>query len=287
LNNRKLNISIVIPTLGSNKLQLTLDSIKNSTVEIFEVIIVIPIKFKFEFDISDYKELNIVTVITNKGGQVYQRSEGFKIVKGDFVLQLDDDIQFNKTFIENIHKTLVSLPKFSSVSPLLTNKSNKSVYRSSFTFLSRLFYAIFYFDFHLKEGAVNKFGKSFGIITNNKLLNVDWLPGGCVIHNRNNLVLENYFPFKSKAFMEDLLHSHFLKLNGVKLYIDSNLNAIISDPKDELNVNRLFIDKINELKIRKHYFNLVGLSYFNFYWSCFIDFGITFFKYLYLKIGER
>jgi glycosyltransferase involved in cell wall biosynthesis len=281
------NISVVIPTLGNKNLKLTLDSIEKSSISLLEVIIVIPNNFKISFDLNEFKRLNIVTLTTDKGGQVFQRSEGFKISKGDFVLQLDDDIEFNENFIEGLVNTLISLPNKSSVSPLLTNRLNNSVYRGSFTSLSRLFYALFYFDFLLKEGSINSFGKSIGFITINKILKVDWLPGGCVLHRKENLILKNYFPFKSKAFMEDLYHSYYLKENGISLYVNSNLNAIIVEPKEELNSTKLVTDKINEFKIRKHFFLLTGTSSIKYYWTCLVDFGVTVIKLLYLKSIEK
>lgn len=287
MNKNLKNISVVIPTLGNENLKFTLDSIVNSSIAVLEVIIVIPDNFNIKFDLSEFSRLNIVILTTSKGGQVFQRSEGFKIAKGDFVLQLDDDIQFNKNFIEGIVNTLNSLPNKSSVSPLLTNHLNKSVYRGSFTRLSRLFYALFYFDVLLKEGSINSFGKSIGIITINKILKVDWLPGGCVLHRRENLILNNYFPFNSKAFMEDLYHSYYLKANGISLYVDSSLNAIIVEPKEELNSKKLVTNKFNELKIRKHFFLLTDTSLIKYYWTCLIDFGLTVFKLIYLKSIEK
>ena len=281
------NISVVIPTLGSKKLKLTLNSISISTISVMEIIIVIPKNFNFNFDLTEFSNLNIVILTTNRGGQVFQRAEGFKIANGDFILQLDDDIEFNKFFIEEMVNTIFTLPNSSAVSPLLINRFNDSIYRNSFSALSRLFYAIFYFDFSLVEGCVNSFGKSIGVTTFNKLLEVEWLPGGCVLHRKENLILDNYFPFKSKAFMEDLFHSHYLKLKGITLYVNSHLFAIIEEPQNELKSKNLIADRINELKIRKHYFLLTRLSILKYYWTCFIDIGITFIKYFYLKTIEK
>ncbi len=287
MNKILINISIVIPTLGNKNLRLTLASIENSSIDVLEVIVVIPHNFNFDFDLSEFSRLNIVILITDIGGQVFQRSEGFKIAKGDFILQLDDDIEFNKFFIEEMVNTISTLPNTSAVSPLLTNKFNNSVYRTSFSSLSRFFFAIFYFDFLLEEGSVNSFGKSIGVISFNKILDVEWLPGGCVLHRKENLILDNYFPFKSKAFMEDLFHSHYLKSIGITLYVNSHLFAIIEEPQNELKTKNLITDRINELKIRKQYFLLMKHSVIKYYWTCFLDIGITFIKYLYLKSIEK
>ena len=58
---------------------------------------------------------------------------------------------------------------------------------------------------------------------------VDWIPGGCVIHRKENLLLFDYFPFKGKAFYEDVIQSIYLRKSGVKLLIDKQAVAGI-DP---------------------------------------------------------
>ena len=285
--NNSNTVSIVIPTIGRENLKLTLNSIRLSNKEVQEVILVIPKKFDFYFELSDYEDLNLIILKTEKSGQVYQRVEGFKIATADFILQLDDDIEFDNNLICNLVNRIQILPEKSSIAPLLTNIRGESVYRKSFTKISRLFYALFYFDFFLKEGSINHFGKSIGIKTKNRIFEVDWLPGGCVIHKRSNLILEDYFPFQTKAFMEDLFHSYYLKRKGINLYLDSHVSANIIEPEDELYADRLINDKINEFKVRRYYFKLVGLNLFKFYWSCFIDFTIIILKYFKIKYLER
>ena len=46
---------------------------------------------------------------------------------------------------------------------------------------------------------------------------IDWLPGGCILHRRENLIVKNYYPFSGKAYAEDLFHSLLLKEKGVIL----------------------------------------------------------------------
>ena len=48
---------------------------------------------------------------------------------------------------------------------------------------------------------------------------MQWIPGGCLMHYRNNLYLEDYYPFKGKAYYEDLIHSSILIKRNVKLFI--------------------------------------------------------------------
>ena len=50
---------------------------------------------------------------------------------------------------------------------------------------------------------------------------VEWLPGGCVAHKKQNLILYNFFPFEGKAFYEDVIQSIHLTKNNVRLLIDN------------------------------------------------------------------
>jgi hypothetical protein len=54
-----------------------------------------------------------------------------------------------------------------------------------------------------------------------------WIPGGCVMHLKKNLILSNFFPFQGKAYCEDLFHSIALKNNNIKLYYHTNAKAFL------------------------------------------------------------
>lgn len=57
---------------------------------------------------------------------------------------------------------------------------------------------------------------------------VEWLPGGCVLHHRENLILEDFYPFVGKAFAEDLFHARLLRINNVRLVREPNAIAQVS-----------------------------------------------------------
>jgi glycosyltransferase involved in cell wall biosynthesis len=61
---------------------------------------------------------------------VYQRIVGFKHAKGDYVLQLDDDILLNNRCLERLVISLEELPEHSAVSPCLFNINGESLYES-------------------------------------------------------------------------------------------------------------------------------------------------------------
>ena len=81
-----------------------------------------------------------------------------------------------------------------------------------------------------QPGIISLSGVGFGFCFNRNLQNkmqLEWLPGGCILHRTDNLITENYFPFSGKAYSEDLIHSLLLKKNEVKLYICNNAIAFI------------------------------------------------------------
>ena len=63
------------------------------------------------------------------------------------------------------------------------------------------------------------------------LFETQWLPGGCVICHREDLVTEDYYPFAGKAFCEDLAHSVLWKKQGTRLWMHLDASGrISSDP---------------------------------------------------------
>ena len=49
---------------------------------------------------------------------------------------------------------------------------------------------------------------------------VEWFAGACVLHYRENLVMENFWSLPGKAYYEDVVHSPILAVNGIRLVID-------------------------------------------------------------------
>ena len=98
-----LDLTIVIATVGEKSLLNAIKNI-NSTISKPKKILVVVYKKnlkKIDKEIINYK--NVEIVITNLPGQVYQRLEGFKLVKTDFVMQLDADCYINNQSIKHTH----------------------------------------------------------------------------------------------------------------------------------------------------------------------------------------
>jgi hypothetical protein len=82
---------------------------------------------------------------------------------------------------------------------------------------NRLFFWVVNGQRGYQPGAIGLSGVNMGLPKEGDFASVDWLPGGCVLHRRDNLFLKPYYPYKGKAYAEDLFHSFLLRNSGVQL----------------------------------------------------------------------
>jgi hypothetical protein len=268
------NISVVIATLGGASIYETIRTINNGSIIPTEILICIPIEFN-KIDMTKLSFDNIKIIETKEKGQVLQRIIGFQNTICEFVLQIDDDVILEYNCLEQLYNSLTQSDLFTSISPcLFTIKTNLSVYRSSRKIVNKYILRPFYYllinGFRgYKQGTITLAGTQIGIDPSNfenKLIKSEWLPGGCVLHNKNNLVLKNYFPFNGKAYMEDLYHSTILKRNKINLYINKQAIAYIDDPRDEeLTFSSWKKEISNDFFIRKNLVKITNKSYFHLY----------------------
>ena len=223
-----MKISIVIPTIGNRNLTDTLNSIYQSSLKAEEVILSIPQDtFLDKNKFNHFKNLKIIK--SRVKGQVAQRIEGFKVAKNDIVVQLDDDIILERECLK-LMLAFIKKNNNSAVSAHFYDIANrKSIYdklnTKKYNFLN-----------YIMNGS--KVGIS-GIITRSgfetypnfncdkNVILSEWIPGGCVMHLKKNLVLFNFFTYTGKAYCEDLFHSIALKKNNIKLYYHTNAKAFL------------------------------------------------------------
>ena len=95
--------SIVIRTLGNTgeKYLRMLKAINNQTVKPREIIVVIPYGFSLDHSLGNER-----VVFSNKG-MVTQRAVGIEEAKSDYMLVLDDDLDFPEDFAEQLYLHLV------------------------------------------------------------------------------------------------------------------------------------------------------------------------------------
>tara|TARA_B110000008_G_scaffold240274_1_gene247498 strand:- start:2083 stop:2523 length:441 start_codon:yes stop_codon:yes gene_type:complete len=105
---------------------------------------------------------------------------------------------------------------------------------------------------------------------------VDWQPGGCLMHNKENLIKENYFPFNGKAYSEDLIHSFLLKNNNLKLITCLDAYCYIEKDIEPHTIKDIFKD----FKARKYYIEMASLSRTRIY----VFYCLVILKYFLLKV---
>lgn len=250
------SISVVIPSLGGDLCPM-LDTLYLSKVQPDEVIICLPNDSHTIENINYYENLKVV--YAERYGQVYQRAVGFKVAKGDYVLQLDDDILLDKDCLGRLLGTLEQLPTKSSVSPCLFNVDGSPMYQQKKNGVLSIYYRLINGKLGYQPGGITQAGTNFGVNpseTTEDLLQVDWQPGGCVLHRKENLILSDYYPNKGKAYCEDLIHSYLLRQSGVTLFV-------VTQAKCTTPLNpRLSLMKelVPDFKARRYFVKLANLS---------------------------
>ena len=251
-------MSVVIPSLGGD-LSKTLDSLNSGTVKPDEIIICVPNKSHSVKGLSIYK--NTVVVYAEKYGQVYQRICGFKVANGDYILQIDDDIVVSSDCLELLMSSMINSQGKVAVSPCWFNLANSEPLHQC----KRTGILMFSYYWILKgvrgysPGEVSLAGTNFGVNpkeVHGEIINVDWQPGGCVLHNKKNLILDNYYPYEGKAYSEDLIHSFLLRQFGVSLLV--NVKAICMT---HLNPRlSKFGEIVSDFKAKRYFVKLANLS---------------------------
>lgn len=99
-----ISYSIVIRTLGNAglKYKALLDSIAKQTVQPEEVIVAIPEGYELDYTLGTER------VIRSKKGMVSQRAEGILAAKSDYILVVDDDVEFGPTMVQELYDYMVA-----------------------------------------------------------------------------------------------------------------------------------------------------------------------------------
>jgi len=227
-------ISAVIASLGGPELDATLAALQGGTLAPDEILVCLPAGF--EGRASSFASDSVTVRICSCRGQVAQRAEGFRAVRGDLVLQLDDDLTLDANCLENLVSALNGLPRPATVAPTMLNRSTQtSVYSRAQSKLRGVFFRLMNGAKGYEPGRVAKSGFGMGVDAtgeSGQVIAVEWLPGGCALHRRKNLFLGAFFPFPGKAFCEDLMHSAELVLRGVSLFIVSDAKCYLDDGEE-------------------------------------------------------
>jgi hypothetical protein len=217
-----MHVSVVIATLGGDSIDHTISSLNTGSVIPSEILICIPANFSHlvEHLLAIQNVRVIPTIII---GQVGQRVVGFQASTHDLVLQLDDDIQVRSDCLMHLVKSIEESGNV-AVAPKMHDVTTKKYHaflapndNCSLWFQMLMFWIVNGKDGY-RPGQIGRAGIGMGVPEHpNDWTDLAWLPGGCILHKRSNLVLYDYYPFKGKAFAEDLFHSALMRKKGVNL----------------------------------------------------------------------
>ena len=244
------NLTIVIPTIGERTLINVVHKI-NSGNKIPQKIIISIYKGKLaKLPREIYNYTNVDILLTKKMGQVHQRCLAFSKVKTKFVMQLDADCFIDYKSIEKL-MLFIKNKKNICVSPIFLDKKNnlpiheyikKNFFLNFFDLIKNL--VLGFPIFKNKMGTISKSGTNFGVdgrLINGDFIKVDWTPGGCILHQNKKFLKYDYYPFKGKAYCEDLINSIIFKKNKISIYCLKNAMVKTSYPvfpKDKKNLEK-------------------------------------------------
>jgi hypothetical protein len=272
LKNR-LPISIVIATLGGDTLIQTLKFLNKDNVIPDEIICVIPATKFLDNNIFNFENIKIIK--TDFFGQVKQRIEGFKYVVNDFVLQLDDDLELGGDDIQKLLDQLIKLGPKNCLGPQMFD-TTRNIYLYQIEKGWRKWESYF-FEFLIggskfgesRMGTISKSGINFGVDINkmnNVIFETEWLAGGCILYYKNDILLNNFYPFDGKAYSEDIIHSILLRKTGVRMWITKNVTCRLELPYSlsdtnnvkkiehvQIYINKLLKNKIYRWRIRNYF----------------------------------
>jgi hypothetical protein len=264
INQDIYNLSVVIATLGGRSLSGTIEQLNSGSVVPSEILICIPKQESSCVENLAYSNVKIIHTVCR--GQVYQRAVGFQLARGKFVLQLDDDLLVDTLCVEKLVNTLLSNSEKVAVAPslVLATTGLSCYHEPGNRTLFRIYFWIVNGIRGYVPGTITKAGTCIGVdpaLSDKEIIEVEWVPGGCVMHYRSNLIFENYYPFGGKAYCEDLFHSYFLSQKGIKLFINTTALCYLLDDSTSPNSASGYWDVMcADLKVRKFFVRLSGKS---------------------------
>ncbi len=228
-------LSVVIATLGGESLADTIAYLNSGELIPAEILVCIP-----EEDSSRAEKLsqeNVKIVKTPCRGQVAQRAYGLQRACQPLVLQLDDDILLRPDDLCMLIQSIGKLGLGHALAPLLRHLSTGKYineYKQGVTGVLQSVYASLICGApwgRKRMGILSRSGFGHGVdrrYCDPDLFETQWLPGGCVLCHREDLVTEDYYPFAGKAFCEDLVHSVLWRKQGTRLWMHLDASGTTS-----------------------------------------------------------
>lgn len=233
-----LPVSVVIATLGEPTLDATIATVNSGDHRPAEILICVP--EDAWGDRPDWGDANVHVMRLPFRGQVRQRAAGFVAATQPYVLQLDADLILREGALRSLIAEIEDLGPSAAVAPVYVTADGRAsaelpagVRGFGLSLANSILHGA---PWGVKRmGAVGRSGQSFGVdpdrMTESRLA-VQWLSGGCVVHRRENLVTQDFFPFPGKAYAEDLVHSRLLQERGISLWVTREAQCVIEKAEE-------------------------------------------------------
>lgn len=226
-------LSVVIATLGGYELETTIQLLLAATRLPEEIMICIPEGTQPKARIQEDSCVHIVW--SPYRGQVAQRAYGLAQARNPFIMQMDDDVSMPEATLEQLFAACLKRGPGNAIAPIFrhcgTDEYLTRYQRSLRGFLQSLSASVIGGApwGARRMGGIDQAGIPYAIDRNYcngaDFVETEWLPGGCVICRREDLVVENYYPFSGKAYSEDVIHSILWRQRGVRLWVASNISV--------------------------------------------------------------
>ncbi len=273
-----MKISAVIASLGKEHLLKTIDSLNKGSVKPCEIICVLPSLTKVSKKI---KKKNIKIFFSKKKNQIIQRNIGLMRAKYKYVLQVDDDILLSKNCLKNM---LIELKKINNkkaaIGPIFFDDNKKLHYNyKDENFLSSVIKYIFCGAplFSKKAGKITSIGVAYLADFHNKknLISTEWLPGGCVLYLKKNILKTIPVYLNGKSYCEDVFYSLARRKKNINHYVAKNAHIIV----DKIQYEKFDLKEFSkEIFIRKKLLKTLKGSKIKFYIWCYFEFLNRYFK---------
>ena len=118
-------LTIIVPSLLSNLNEKWIDQINRFNQQKINIIISIPPNLSKKNKFITKFDKGILVIRSDKKGQVNQRQYGYKFVKTEYLMHMDDDIFISIKNLKILLNQFENLPRKSSIAPrLITNNRN-------------------------------------------------------------------------------------------------------------------------------------------------------------------
>lgn len=221
-----LNYSVVIRTLGKTgeKYQVLLDSVAKQSIKPLEVLVVIPDGYDLPKEQLGYERF-----VRGEKGMLKQRIIGAKEAKGEYILFLDDDLQFEEDFVERLYQPIKEGVADASFPPLFSLLPPKKGIKKLIPWLSRSAVPLrgkTHYTKILKSGgwAYYHFEDKKDV---SKYLLAQTAPGACGLWKKEDFLNINY---EDDLWLEDTVYAlGDDQVAHYKLYLNQKRLVCVSD----------------------------------------------------------